>query len=152
METGILHLHSLLRYLIIIVAIWSLIKLFGARNARKQVSKSEKTPAMLFMIMMDVQFLLGIILFVIQKYTAKIGVGLSGWTKVDRFFIMEHIPLMIIALVLIHIGYSALKKPQLSDHKKYSKAITMFIISLIVILAAVPWPFRDLGKGWMPGM
>lgn len=153
MLTGLLHTHNLLRYIIIIVAVWAIVKLISSRNAGKPFGKSEKTPSMLLMILMDVQFLIGIVLFFLTKYITKLqSLPFSEWDKTSKFFVREHVPIMLVSLVLIHIGYSATKKPALPDNKKYSKAITLFLIAFILILAAIPWPFRDLGRGWLPGM
>lgn len=153
METGIIHLHSILRYIIILAAIWAIVSLINARNARKTVTKKERTPATLLTILVDIQFLLGIILFIVKKYFTRITeVGISEWDRYTKFFVFEHVPLMFIALILLHIGSGALKKSDRSDHRKYGKAITMFIIGLIIILLAIPWPFRGLGHGWMAGM
>lgn len=147
MLTGFLHLHNVLRYLIIIAAVWAIIKLIQAKKANKPFGKSEKTPSLLYMIFMDIQLVLGVALFFFTNYITKLKeVAFSDWDKVSQFFLREHLPIMILSLIFVHIGHSAAKK------SKYSKAITFFIISLVLIIAAVPWPFRDLGRGWIPGM
>jgi hypothetical protein len=58
---------------------------------------------------------------------------------------------MIIALVLVHIGYAITKKKDLADKKKFSKAFWLFLIAFILMIAFIPWPFREnLGRHWMP--
>lgn len=153
MLTGFLHLHNVLRYLIIIVAIIAIVRLIKGKSSNKPYDKSIKTPSLLFMIFMDVQLLLGIALFFFQKYTVKLSeIAFSEWDKVSKFFVREHIPLMIIALILVHIGYAKLKKTDVSDQKKMGTAANLFIVAIVIILASIPWPFRDLGRGWIPGM
>jgi hypothetical protein len=93
-----------------------------------------------------VQFLLGLILLFISP---KVQFS-EGWIKnpVFRFFGMEHVLLMVIALFLITLGYARSKRAAIvaSKHKR----ITIFYgIALLLILAAIPWPFREgLGAGW----
>ncbi len=55
-----------------------------------------------------------------------------------RFYAVEHIFLMIIALVLIHIG-RAKSKNSVAPWKKHRSAAVYYGISLVLILAAIPW-------------
>jgi membrane protein DedA with SNARE-associated domain len=65
-----------------------------------------------------------------------------------RFFLVEHISLMMIAVVLVTIGY--VKSDRATDEfKKYKLVVIYFSIALLLILAAIPWPFRALGAGWL---
>jgi len=157
METGMLHLHSIVRYLILLFALWAIIKMASGMNGGKTFTASDKRPAMLFMIFMDIQLLVGMYLYffgswgidLIQKSSAMADVMKNS---VARFFAVEHILGMIIALILVHIGYAVIKKP-ISDKKKFKSAFWYFLIALIVILISIPWPFRtELGRGWMSGM
>lgn len=154
MQTGMLHLHSILRYLIIIVAVWALIKLAAGLSGKKPFTKSDKLPAMLFMILMDIQLLIGLYLYFFGSMgfnlLKSVPMGEVMKNSVTRFFAIEHITGMIIALILVHIGYAATKK-NIADRSKFKKAFWLFLIAIIVILAVIPWPFRDLGRGWMPG-
>jgi hypothetical protein len=35
---------------------------------------------------------------------------------------------------------------------KYKKAFWFFVVALILILAAIPWPSREIGRPLFPGM
>jgi hypothetical protein len=156
MTTGMLHLHSILRYLILIVAVWAIFKSLSGMNGGKSFSKADQKPGMFYMILMDTQVLIGLILYFIGNFGFKaiqnLGMGEVMKNNITRFFAMEHLLGMLIALVLVHVGYSATKKTNLSDQKKYKKSFWMYLLALIVIFAFIPWPFRELGRGWMPGM
>jgi multisubunit Na+/H+ antiporter MnhB subunit len=57
---------------------------------------------------------------------------------------MEHTVMMLIAIVLITLGYGHAKKGN------FKGVFWYYLIGLIVMLAAVPWPFREaLGGSWM---
>jgi membrane protein DedA with SNARE-associated domain len=74
----------------------------------------------------------------------------QGWMKNPsaRFFGMEHIALMIIALVIVTIGRKKAEKIT-APIQKHSKIATWYLIGLILILASIPWPFRAaLGGKW----
>jgi len=55
--------------------------------------------------------------------------------------------MMILAIILITVGYSTAKRAgtSLAKHKKIA---IYYGIGLLLILASIPWPFRGLGAGW----
>ena len=72
--------------------------------------------------------------------------------KFYRFFWMEHPLTMILAIVMITLGYGVAKKA-IPDETKYRKAFWFFVIALLLIFIGMPWPFRELvGRPWFPGM
>ena len=65
---------------------------------------------------------------------------------------MEHPVSMILAILMITLGYGMAKK-NVDDQTKYKKAFRYFMLALVLILAAVPWPFRELvARPLFPGM
>jgi predicted acyltransferase len=74
----------------------------------------------------------------------------EAWMKnaSQRFYGMEHLLLMLLAIVLITIG-SAKAKRASTDEKKFKTTYLFFTLGLVLILAGIPWPFREaLGGGW----
>ena len=74
--------------------------------------------------------------------------------KFYRFFWVEHPTFMILAIIMITLGYGMAKK-NIPDEVKYRRALWLFIVALLFILVAVPWPFRSVvgqGRTWFPGM
>lgn len=64
-----------------------------------------------------------------------------------RFWAVEHIAGMLIAVILITIGRGKAKV------LNYKAATWLFLLALIIILVTVPWPFREgIGRPWFPGM
>lgn len=154
MYTGMLHLHGILRWIVLIVALWAIVKMASGRNGSKAFTAGDKRPALFFLISMDLQLLAGLYLYFTSPTWGFKSIQARGFAeimsdKVARFFAVEHIAGMLIATILVHVGYAA-TKAQGSDKKKFSKAFTLFLIALIIILISIPWPFRELGRGWMP--
>ncbi len=54
-----------------------------------------------------------------------------------RFLTVEHPLMMIVAIVLITIGYSKAKKSQVSE--KHKTIVIYYGIALALIIAAIPW-------------
>lgn len=98
------------------------------------------------MVFLHIQLLLGLILY----FTSENVVFKAGWMKVDkfRFYGMEHILMMIIAIVLVTIGRKKAEK-QSVPAKKFKTITLWYTIALLIIIAAIPWPFREaLGGKW----
>jgi membrane protein DedA with SNARE-associated domain len=89
--------------------------------------------------------LLGLVLFFTSPKVNLSGLDMKN--PVERFFAVEHSVMMILAVILITIGYTKSKKA-LEENKKFKTAFTYFVIALLVLLAGIPWPFRNLGAGW----
>jgi hypothetical protein len=60
-----------------------------------------------------------------------------------RFFGMEHITVMILAIVLIIIG-SIKTKLQMDDTVKFKTMIIWYSVALLAILTSIPWSFSPL--------
>jgi hypothetical protein len=55
-----------------------------------------------------------------------------------RFYAVEHISMMLIAVVLVHIGRAKSKKSK-TDIEKFRIASIFFLAALVLILAGIPW-------------
>jgi hypothetical protein len=64
----------------------------------------------------------------------------------SRFFTVEHTLGMLIAIILIHIGKAQARK-QISDKAKHKRTLIFYLLALLIILASIPWPFRQVGAG-----
>jgi len=149
-----LHLHSLLRWVILILLLVALYKSFADRN--KAFTPGHKKTGLFLMIFADVMLLIGLY----QWFTGPLGLKMiqsSGMSAVmknagARFFAVEHLIGMLIAITLIHIGYSYSKK-NISDAVKHKRTLLFYGLALLIILVSIPWPFREgIGRPWFPGM
>ena len=138
------HAHSGLRWLVILflvlAIVFSLIKWIG----KKPFWETHRKYALLGLIFTHLQILLGFILYFISPKVIMSKEAMKD--AVSRFYLVEHLTGMIIAVVLITVGYSMAKR---ALPEKSSKLIFWFYtIGLLLILAMIPWPFRDLGGSW----
>lgn len=155
MEKGLLHLHSFLRWIILIVLLVAVYRSFADRN--KIFTPGHRKTGLLLMICADVMLLVGLY----QWFTGPWGLksiqanGMANVMKNSRlrFFAVEHLIGMLIAIILIHTGYSYAKK-NIPDSVKHKRALLFYGLALLIILVSIPWPFRAVGAGrhWFPGM
>ncbi|MGH2643549.1 MAG: hypothetical protein ACRDE2_06355 [Chitinophagaceae bacterium] len=148
----LLILHSWLRWVVIITAIWAIIRaISGLSNRNKIYNSADNKSSLFFMISMDLQFLIGILLYFIGGW-AKNWTGGQIATVMQssslRFFTVEHEVMMILAWIIVHIGRSVVKRSR-TDRTKFSKSLVYFLVAFILILIATPWPFRT-GLGFHP--
>ena len=153
MDAGLLHLHNLLRWVVLLFLIIVLLKSASGMNGNKPFTASDRKTALFLMISVDIQLLIGLALYFMKGWNKVLASGGEAMKNAAmRFWSVEHIMGMIIAIILVHIGYSAAKKP-IADAAKFKKVFWFNLIALIIILVTIPWPFRALvGRPWFPGM
>jgi hypothetical protein len=141
MYTGLLHTHNLFRWLVLIAAFVAIILAFAGWMGKKEWKKSDNLAGLLLTIFIDIQFLVGIILYAFVSPVTKAAFADFGAAMKNadlRFYAVEHILVMIIALAIIHIGRSKSKKAA-TPVKQHKAAAIFYTIGLILILSVIPW-------------
>lgn len=138
--------HSGLRWIVLLLLIATAFKAIGGVMGKKTYQRIDKKLASFTVMFFHLQVVLGFVLFFANKWHLAFGEMKEASI---RFFTVEHTLGMIIAAVLITIG-SAKAKRATSDEKKFKTIAWMFTISLILVLACIPWPFREIfaARGW----
>lgn len=132
METGLVHLHSLLRWLTVIFLVVAIIKSLSGWLGKKEYNKSDNLVAVLLLSFTHTQALVGLALYFIRSwYTQMSNMGVSA----VRFWAVEHWLIMLIAIVLITIGRVKSKKAE-NDELKHKKGAIFYIIAFVLILWA----------------
>lgn len=142
MYEGLKHAHSGLRWLALILILWAIYNAFTS----KEFNKREKLVNLFSMVSLHTQLLLGFILYFISPRVRFF----EGWMKdaAYRFYGLEHLIGMLIAVVIITLGYSKSKRAS-TVAEKFKPIKIFYIIGLIIILVSIPWPFRaNLGGAW----
>jgi len=154
MYNGLLHLHNLMRWIILILLVINIINLIGSSN--RSLTPKDKKLSLFLLISAHITLLIGLYQYflgpsgftLIKEY----GMGEVMKNAALRFWAVEHITGMIVAIGLITAGYSTVKK-NLVTNTSSKKAAILFIVALVIILAVVPWPFRaGIGRPLFPGM
>lgn len=140
MYDSLLTTHSQLRWLVLVTALLAISMPFVNSNA--EISKKSKLPALAFMIICDIQLLIGLILYFVYSpfgiSAFENGMSFVMKNSMIRKIAVEHLVLMLLALALVHIGYAKAKRAP--DNAQLRKISTRFFgIALIVILSAIPW-------------
>ncbi|MEX2602824.1 MAG: cytochrome B, partial [Gracilimonas sp.] len=118
MYNGLLHAHSGLRWIVLVLIVWALVKAISGWTGQKEYQKSDRLSALLALIFTHIQLLIGLVLFFISP-RVSFESGMMG-NSVLRFFTVEHTLMMIIAIALITFGFSSAKRIEeaVSKHKR----------------------------------
>ena len=153
MLTGLLHVHSLLRYVLLILLLISIVKAYSGWGGKKSYSPGDRKLALFTVISAHLQLVIGLILYFISPNVKVALANMSEAMKNPelRFWAVEHIAMMLIAIILITIG-SARAKRAATDEGKHKQIALFFLLALLVIFIAIPWPWKEIARGWMPGI
>lgn len=145
MNSILTHAHSGLRWVAIILLLLAIVNAFTA----KTFEKKHKMINLFTMITLHTQLIIGFFQYFVSS--GKVSF-VEGWMKEEtgifRFYGMEHLAGMLVAIILITLGYSKSKRGT-TDAEKFKPIKLFYLIGFILILAFIPWPFRTaLGGSW----
>lgn len=141
MYTGFLHLHDALRWLLLLTLLITVLKYLTGWLGNKSWTKTDNILGVVFTSLMDIQLLTGLVLYFFLSPITKIAFSDFGAAMKNadlRFYAVEHLFMMVIAVVLVHIGRAKSKKAK-TDVAKFKTGSIFFLIALAVIVAAIPW-------------
>jgi hypothetical protein len=138
-----LSLHNITRWLVIGFGVWALIRAYSGWFKKLEWSKSDDRAGILFTSMIDLQVLLGLLLYFLFSPAARqLVANFSMAMRIPdiRFFGMEHVFIMVIAMIVAHVGRTLSKKAKTAGAQHRIAAIS-FSLTILIILGAIPWPF-----------
>ncbi len=141
MYNFMLIIHNWLRWIVLILGIVAAVLAFLGWFGRRPWTNQERRFGSFFGMAIDIQLLLGLILyFVLSPITTaalkNFGAAMSNPDM--RFFGLEHVLYMVLALACAHLG-SILSRRAPSDTAKYQRAAVFFGLAVVFILLGMPW-------------
>ena len=139
--------HSYLRWVVLILAAVTVLKYLIGSVGKKSFTSSDNKISLFYSIAMDIQLIVGLVLYLfLSPITNSFHIDMKD--TFSRFWGMEHIVMMILAVAFVHIGRVMVKKAK-TNSSKFNRGIIYFLLSIIIMLAAIPWPFREMiGRPW----
>ena len=148
MYNALVHAHSGLRWVALGLLLFAIFNALKSQTSGRY-EKKDKMINLFAMVFLHIQLLIGLGLFFINDMS-KISYS-EGWMKngMLRFFGLEHILGMLLAIIIVTIGRKKAEKLT-GTRDKHRKIMVFYTIGLILIIASIPWPFREaLGGQWM---
>lgn len=147
-HTVCLVLHSWLRWVVLTLAVVVAVRAFrGWRGARAWEPSDERAHRALIGVL-DLQFLLGVALYLVlspfrRAFFADLGPAMK--VSVLRFFGLEHVVSMLLAVAILHVGRKRSKK-QTDVRLRHRLVFMTTLAGFLVAFAAVPWPFSHVKR------
>lgn len=135
MYTGIKHLHSTLAYVLLACLIISILYVLFAYLQNKQYNRKM---ALLGLISAHLQLVVGLIAYFVSPYGIKNASGAAMKDGIARLYFLEHPLIMLVAIVLITIGYSRAKRLP-TPKKQNGSVLAFYLVGLVLILSRIPW-------------
>jgi hypothetical protein len=141
----LVHLHSVGRWIVLLLLLVAIFNSLVA-GSRPFIRTDARTGSIL-VICADLMFLIGLSLWYFGPWGYKV-IQQQGWSEAMkdpyRFFAIEHLVMMLIAIILLHIGKVQGRKA-ISDKAKHRRTLIFYLLALLIILISIPWPFRAVG-------
>ena len=134
MDTGLLHTHSLLRYFVLIMLVVVVVVSLQKWLGRKPYSTIDNKLGLYLFIFTHLQLLIGVLLYFISDL---VQFNSSTMKNAElRYWAVEHVTMMAIAIVLITMARITTKK--LTDAMAKHKRMFLFnVIALLLIVVSI---------------
>lgn len=143
--------HSILRYVLLILLLLTLIRSFRGWLKKLAFDAISERLSFFTTLAAHLQLLTGLILYWISPILSFGRSHAHVWMADHflRYWMMEHLVGMIVAIAIITVGRILAKKAD-NDVKKYKRISVYFLVGLLIILVMIPWPFREvIGRPWL---
>jgi hypothetical protein len=142
----VLTLHSWIRWIALVAGVG--VTLAAVRGRVRGESSVADRWAMVAMMALDIQMLIGLILYLglspnMQEILNHFG---ESMRRADtRFWAVEHLTAMIAAVALSHVGRVLARKAK-DPAAKRTRLLITFGLATLLMLVGMPWPGRPGGR------
>jgi cytochrome c biogenesis factor len=143
----VLGAHNLVRWLVILAGLYVVIRAWRSWLFRSPWSAVDLRAGALFVRTLDVQILIGIVLYAFVSPLTRQAFADVGGAMRDpavRYFFVEHVVVMLVAAALAHIGAVKVRRAK-DDASRAKTAAIWYGLSIAAILGFVPWQ-----RPWIP--
>ena len=148
MYSIVLLIHSWIRWLAIVAAMGATLavvrgKVEGDRSIADRWG-------VLLVTTLDIQLLLGLVLYlVVSPNMAEIRAHFGEAMRIPqlRFWAVEHLTAMLLAVVLAHVGRVLARRAPTPGAKR-TRLLVCYGLATLLILIGTPWPGLVYGRPW----
>ncbi|MGA9637867.1 hypothetical protein [Flavobacterium sp.] len=147
MYQTLLFFHSTIRWFLLASLLYAIYRAYKGYTLNVEFSKTDNLVRHWTATIAHTQLVLGIILYtqspIIKYFWHNFYKAIHNLDS--AFFGLLHIILMLTAIILITVG-SALSKRKTTDKEKFKTMLIWFLVTLLIIFIAIPWPFSPLAN------
>ena len=146
MFSGLLLLHSWLRWGVVIVALVTLVRASANRSAKAPWAQLDDHFSLALVGLADLQLVLGLTFWMGLSPTTQIAFAQGVFSQTTlTFFALVHPVAMIAGILWLHVGRVRLKKsPDSPERHALWRRTTLTFLAIIVL--AIPWPTLEWAR------
>lgn len=144
MYSAVLSIHNIIRWIALILGILAAVRAYLGWFGNREWTVKDRKIGSYFTIAMDVQLLLGLLLYIFLSPTTRTAFqdfGAAMQVGDLRFLVLEHPFYMVLAVVFAHLG-SILSRKAEQTNAKFRRAAIWFSLSVLAVLLGMPWMSR----------
>mgnify|MGYP001392055058 CR=1 FL=1 len=148
MYAFLLIVHSWLRWVVLIAGLTAFVGAVIGMVDKRPFSTLNNRAGLIFTVTFDLQLLIGLLLYFVFSPLVRVVLqdfGGAMGSSALRFFALEHSLMMLAALVLAHIGRARIRQAS-SDSQKHRRGLIFYGTAVLLLIAAIPWPFLEWGR------
>jgi cytochrome bd-type quinol oxidase subunit 2 len=136
MYSFLLKFHSGFRYLVLLLLVLTIVQALAGWFGKKSYTETNRKLNLFGLIFAHIQLLVGLILYFYSPFVKLAEMAATMKDASLRYWTVEHLVMMIFAVVLITVGHSKSKKAADAVQKHRTVAI-FYGLALLVILVAI---------------
>ena len=147
MYSFVLILHSWMRWIALVAGIGATMAAFNSRAQTVAMGRADRW-GLALMAALDLQMLLGLLLYLLLSPTMQEILRNFSAAMRDRgarFWAVEHISMMLVAVILVHVG-RVLARKAATPVAKRTRLLICFGVATLAMIAATPWPGMTNGR------
>ncbi len=149
MYSIVLGAHNLIRWLVLLTGAIAVLLAWRGWLGRGLWTRNCATAVRAYVGALDLQLLVGILLYAVFSPLTRgafSDMGSAMRNPSVRYFLVEHVVLMILAVVVAHVGAIRIRKA-FTDADRFQRASIWLGISLAAVAGFIPWA-RPLVPGF----
>lgn len=146
MYTALLATHNIVRWLVLAVGAYAVFRVWRGWLSRAIWTDADAGAVKLFVNALSLQFVVGILLYAVSPLIRSALGDMAATMKNApvRYFAVEHVTVMLLAIALAHIGAARVRKAA-SDSARFQAATIFLGFALAAVAGFTPW-----GRPLMP--
>ncbi len=128
-------LHSYWAYIVVAILIFTVVNAIIGLAQKKEFTHKDFRLGLFTLITTHIQLIIGFLVYFMGGFQKGLGDMKDSGV---RLLALEHPLMMIIAIVLITVGWSKHKK-QVKSETKFKTFAIFYGLALVLVLARIPW-------------
>lgn len=113
MYAFVLAVHNILRWIVLFLLILALVRAYWGWFGKREWTSTDGRIGTFYSVALDIQLLLGLILYFGLSPITRIAFSDFGAALANtglRFFVFEHVLMMVLAVIFAHLGLTTAKR------------------------------------------